>query len=263
MDKEDRYRTIIIISYILLIICSVILLVGLWNKLSMNPDVHVGNGLYFLVFAIVIMASAIFILHLLEENRVSFTREPETKFTDDTTDAPVEQSVESLIAPFDVDIDVLADSIVPRTDPKESIGDYAERILLNLARHFEIVQGIIFLKNAKTQQFESLCTFAYTSDKDPAPFTIGDGISGQVAKNKTFMNLTSIPEGYLQIQSGLGNASPDNLLIIPLLLNKETIGIIELASFHTFDKKTEWTFKNLSKIIANAIITKTKSAVKK
>ncbi len=263
MDKKDRYRTIIIISFILLIICSVILFVGLWNKLSMNPDVRVGNGLYFLVFAIVILASAIFILHLLEENRESFTREPETAFSDDAADTPSEQSVEPFVAPYDVDIDILADTIVPHIDLRESIGDYAERILLNLARHFEIVQGIIFLKNAKTQEFESLCTFAYTSGKDPAPFKIGDGIPGQVAKNKTLMNLTSIPEGYLQIESGLGNASPDNLLIIPLLLNKETIGIIELASFHTIDKETEWTFQNLSKIIGNAIITKTKTTGKK
>ena len=59
----------------------------------------------------------------------------------------------------------------------------------------------------------------------------------------------------------MGCALPQE--IIPLLLNKETIGIIELASFHALDEETEWTFKNLSKIIGNAIVTKIKSAEKK
>mgnify|MGYP001824916615 CR=1 FL=1 len=77
------------------------------------------------------------------------------------------------------------------------------------------------------------------------------------------VNITSIPEGYLQVESGLGSSSPDNLLIIPLLLNKETIGIIELASFHSLDGETEWTFKNLSKIIGNSLVTKLKSAGKR
>lgn len=263
MDKKDKYRIIIIVSYILLIIFSVILLVVLWNKFSMNPDVQVGAGLYFLVFTIIVLASAIFILHLLAENHVSYTREPETELTEDAADTVAEQSVESFVSPFNVDIDLLARNIVPKIDIKESTGDYAERILINLARHFEIVQGIIFLKNTKTKEFESLCTFAYASDKDPSPFMYGDGIPGQVAKNKTLLNLSTIPEGYLKIKSGLGNASPGNLIFIPLLLNMETIGIIELASFHMIDKKTEWTFQNMAKIIGNAINTKIKSAAKK
>ncbi|MFC2116743.1 hypothetical protein ACFLTU_09715, partial [Bacteroidota bacterium] len=203
MEKDNRYRIIIIVSFILLIIFSVILMVALWNKLTMNPAVQAGNGLYFLVFAIVILASTIFVLHLLEENRSLYTKEPEIQFNDEVEDTIAEQTVESPASNFDVDIDVLAENIVPKLDSKESIGDYAGRILLNLSKHFEIVQGIIFIKNGKTQEFESLATFAYASEKDPAPFKIGDGIPGQVAKNKTLLNLTSIPEGYLQIRSGL------------------------------------------------------------
>ena len=263
MFTGDRYRKIIIISYLLLVICSVILLAGLWNHLSMNPDVHIGNGLYFLVFTIIILASAIFVLHLLEGNRGLSSMKPEEEIKAETGEKKADAFIESYKAPFEVDIDLLAEEIVPRINPKESIGDYAERILLNLAKNFKIVQAIFYLKNAKSQEFESLCTYAYTSETGPAPFKTGEGIPGQVAKNKTILNLTYIPEGYMQIQSGLGDASPKNLIIIPLLLNKETIGIIELASFHPPDQETEWTFKNLAKIIGNAIVTKIKSGEKK
>ena len=263
MNTRDRLKIIIIISYILLIICAVILFIGLWNKLSMNTDVQTGNGLHFLVLSIVILASTIFTIHMLEESRANLSETPEKNLQVQNVEDTTRQVMDTYPSPFEVDLDLLAEGIIPRIDPKERIEDYAERILRNISKHFEIVQGVFFLRNQKTKQFESISTFAYTSERKPTSFQLGEGITGQVAKNKTLMHLTSIPEGYLKIQSGLGKSSPTNLLIIPLLLNKETIGIIELASFQIFDKETVWTFKNLAKIIGNAIVTKIKAGDKK
>jgi len=229
----------------------------------MNTDVQIGNGIYFLVLSIVILASTIFVVHMLEENRENLPVNPEKNLIVQDMEDTSDNAMGTYTSPFEVDLDLLAEGIIPRIDIKEKIDDYTERILRNMSKHFEIVQGIFFLKNQKTKQFESISTFAYTSDRKPSSFKIGEGISGQVAKNKTLMHLTSIPEGYLKIQSGLGKSSPTNLLIIPLLLNKETIGIIELASFKVFDKETVWTFKNLAKIIGNAIVTKVKAAERK
>jgi transcriptional regulator with GAF, ATPase, and Fis domain len=167
--------------------------------------------------------------------------------------------LESIIAPYDVDIDLLAAFIIPKIDFKESIENYTERILQNLAKEFEIVQGVFYLKDEKSSEFCALSTYAWASDKPPATFIAGEGLTGQVAKNKTIMNVNHIPENYITVISGLGSSSPENLLIVPLLLNKETIGIIELSSFRKFDDQTEWTFKNLAKIIANGVITKLKA----
>ena len=262
MGKGDRYRIVIIISFILLVICSLILLISLWNNVSMDPANRTGPGMYFLVIIILILATVIFVSHLLEERQVLFG--PESDLDKLLTEGPsVDQAPEPYKAPFEVDLDEIAENIIPRISTKESMEDYSESILLNLARYFEFVQGIIYLKDPQTKEFRSIATYAYTSDRDPAPFMAGEGIPGQVAKNKTMVNITSIPEGYLQVQSGLGSSSPGNLLVIPLLLNKETIGIIELASFHSLNKETEWTFKNLAKIIGNSLVTKLKSAGKK
>ncbi len=229
----------------------------------MNTDVQIGNGMYFLVLSIVILASVIFIVHMLEESRENLHEIPEKNLAVQNVEDTTGQVMSTYTTPFEVDLDLLAESIIPRIDLKEKTEDYAERILRNMSKHFEIVQGVFFLRNQKTKQFESISTFAYTSDKKPSSFKVGEGITGQVAKNKTLMHLTSIPEGYLKIQSGLGKSSPTNLVIIPLLLNKETIGIIELASFQVFDEETVWTFKNLAKIIGNAIVTKVKAGDKK
>jgi len=263
MNTRDRLKIIIIISFILLIICAVILFIGLWNKLSMNTDVQIGNGMYFLVLSITILASTIFVAHMLEESRDNLQTTEENNMMDKDLGDTNEPLPGTYNAPFEVDLDLLAEGIIPRIDTKENIEDYTERILRNMSKHFEVVQGVFFLKNQNTKEFESRSTFAYTADKKPSSFKVGEGISGQVAKNKTLLHLTSIPEGYLKIQSGLGKSSPTNLLIIPLLLNKETIGIIELASFKVFDDETVWTFRNLAKIIGNAIVTKVKAAERK
>jgi len=263
MQLKNKYRNIIIFSYIFLILCAVLLFISVWNHLSLNPGIQVGNGMYFLLFGIIILATLLFTLHLLEEHRFHMDEAHESIESLTETETSVEASIESYISPYDVDIDVIAENIVPRIDHKEAVGDYAERILRNIAKHFQVVQGVFYLKNVKKEKYEALSTFAYTSDSAPPAFKIGEGISGQVAKNKTILNLKRIPENYFVIQSGLGEGPPRNLLILPLLLNKETIGLIELATFQEIDGEAEWTLKNLAKIISNAIITKTKSAVQK
>lgn len=263
MNTQDRLKIIIIISFILLIICAVILFISLWNNLSMNTDVSIGNGIYFLVLSIVILASTIFVVHMLGESGENIDQTPQTNLAEQYVTGNDSQVMGTYTSPFEVDLDLLAEHIIPRMNPKERIEDYAGRILRNVSKHFEIVQGIFFIKNQITKQFESISTFAYTSDKRPSSFQVGEGINGQVAKDKRLMHLTSIPEGYLKIESGLGKSSPTNLLIIPLLLHKETIGIIELASFQVFDEETVWTFKNLAKMIGNAMVTKMKAVEKK
>ena len=259
MNTGDRPKIIIIISYILLIICAIIFFIGMWNNLSMNTEVQIENGMYFLLLSIVILASVIFIIHLLEEGRERITEIPEQNEMPEKAEETAVLSRGGFTPPFEVDLDLLAENIIPRIDMREKIEDYAERILRNLSRHFEIVQGVFFLKNQITDVFESISTFAYNSEKNPSSFKVGEGIPGQVAKSKKLMYLTTIPEGYLKIQSGLGKSSPENLLIIPLMLNKETIGIIELASFKFFDQEKIWTLKNLARMIGNAIVTKVKA----
>jgi hypothetical protein len=261
MNMGNRYKVYITVSFILLILCAVIVLIGLWNNISLNPEVRSGEGLYFPVIAILLLASAIYIFHLLEDREVHQETAPEKPVI--LPEKKPEPSLKSGTAPYEVDIDELVETIIPRLDRKEPLAEYAEKILINLSKQYEIVQAVFYLKNRETQEFESVCTYAYTAEAKPAPFRTGDGIPGQVAKDKRMLILNSLPEGYLQIRSGLGRGNPTNLILLPLMLNKETIAIMEMASFHPVNAETEWIFKNLGKVIGNAIIAKIKSTEKK
>ncbi|WP_438349105.1 response regulator [Paenibacillus sp. FA6] len=65
-------------------------------------------------------------------------------------------------------------------------------------------------------------------------FDIGEGLLGQSSLDKKPIYIEEVPEQYLSIQSGLGNASPISLMIYPILFEDELLGVVELASFGAF-----------------------------
>jgi signal transduction histidine kinase/DNA-binding response OmpR family regulator/HAMP domain-containing protein len=65
-------------------------------------------------------------------------------------------------------------------------------------------------------------------------FRIGEGLVGQCAKEKKRILLTEVPSDYVRINSGLGEASPLNIIVLPVLFEGSTRAVIELASFSPF-----------------------------
>jgi HAMP domain-containing protein/signal transduction histidine kinase/CheY-like chemotaxis protein len=78
-------------------------------------------------------------------------------------------------------------------------------------------------------------TYAYRERKGiPNRFRPGEGLVGQCALEKSTILLTQVPHDYIQISSGMGEALPLNIMIIPILFEGEVKAVIELASFHAF-----------------------------
>jgi len=67
-------------------------------------------------------------------------------------------------------------------------------------------------------------------------FKVGEGLVGQCALEKERILLSDVPGNYIRINSGLGEAPPVNIVVLPVLFEGEVRAVIELASFQRFNE---------------------------
>jgi HAMP domain-containing protein/CheY-like chemotaxis protein/signal transduction histidine kinase len=82
-----------------------------------------------------------------------------------------------------------------------------------------------------------IASYAYKERKHLGNmFHLGEGLVGQAALEKKPILLTNVPDDYIMITSGLGEAPPRNILVMPVLFEGEVKAVIELASFLPFSQ---------------------------
>jgi signal transduction histidine kinase/CheY-like chemotaxis protein/HAMP domain-containing protein len=79
-----------------------------------------------------------------------------------------------------------------------------------------------------------LASYACRENLLPHTLRLGESLVGQCALEKEKIVLTQVPPDYLQVSSGLGEAVPANIIILPVLFEGQTKGVLELASFERF-----------------------------
>jgi len=82
-----------------------------------------------------------------------------------------------------------------------------------------------------------VATYGYTHRKNLSNrFGLGEGLVGQSALERKPIVVTQAPGDYVQIASGLGEAPPVNLVVLPVLFEDGVLGVIELGSFAAFTR---------------------------
>ncbi|HLH56961.1 MAG TPA: HAMP domain-containing protein [Verrucomicrobiae bacterium] len=80
-----------------------------------------------------------------------------------------------------------------------------------------------------------LASYAFRSRKNVGNrFSLGEGLVGQAALEKERILITNAPEDYVQITSGLGQAKPTNIIVLPVLFEGQVKAVMELSSFEQF-----------------------------
>ena len=149
---------------------------------------------------------------------------------------------------------------------KQTLNKKLNTILSNICGKVEAVQGTLYLTitEKKTNFIEMVAAYAYhQAESETIRYEFGEGLAGQVAKSGNLVNIDNVPEGYIQIVSGLGSSSPNNLLIVPMEINGKIAGVAEIASFKKFEKKDIEYISNILKLTASKLLTKEKVASKK
>jgi HAMP domain-containing protein/CheY-like chemotaxis protein/signal transduction histidine kinase len=97
--------------------------------------------------------------------------------------------------------------------------------------------GAFFIGEGDTGEptLKLIASYAYRARKNVSNrFTVGEGLVGQAALEKQPILLTNVPDDYIQITSGLGEAPPRNIIVLPILFEGDVKAVIELASFLPF-----------------------------
>jgi PAS domain S-box-containing protein len=132
----------------------------------------------------------------------------------------------------------------------------AENVIHELVSYLNASAGGIFLVNSQEDEpvLELAACFAFDRKKYlRQEFRFGEGLVGTCAIEKQKIFLTEIPEEYIHISSGLGESKPRCLLLVPLQLEDETLGVIEIASLRIFADFEVDFVENLAGSIASAV----------
>jgi len=120
----------------------------------------------------------------------------------------------------------------------DNLEELSYQIIQNLVKYTNANQGGLFLLNQEDEdqsRIELKAAYAYSRrkylDKHIEP---GVGLVGRSVQEGETIYMTEIPDNYINISSGLGDANPRSLLIVPLKINDEVHGVIEMASFEEF-----------------------------
>ncbi|MFD3678726.1 HAMP domain-containing protein [Streptomyces sp. NPDC058613] len=98
-------------------------------------------------------------------------------------------------------------------------------------------------------------SYAYAGGQMPTSFRPGEGLIGTVAEEKRTILVENTPPGYLRISSGLGEAPPAHVIVLPVLFEGKVLGVIELASFTPFTQIQKDFLSQIAEMIGTSVNT--------
>ncbi|MEU6895506.1 HAMP domain-containing protein [Streptomyces sp. NPDC046557] len=98
-------------------------------------------------------------------------------------------------------------------------------------------------------------SYAYAGGQMPISFRPGEGLIGTVAEEKRTILVENTPPGYLKISSGLGEAPPAHVIVLPVLFEGKVLGVIELASFTPFTQIQKDFLSQIAEMIGTSVNT--------
>lgn len=139
----------------------------------------------------------------------------------------------------------------------DNIEKLSLNIMSNLVNYTNANQGALFVLNDNDPGdvfYELTSAIAYDREKLlNQKVHVGEALVGRVIHEKLTVYLKEIPENYINLSSGMGKSNPRSLLLVPLLLNENVYGVIELASFKEFEQHQIEFIEKLGENIASTI----------
>lgn len=140
----------------------------------------------------------------------------------------------------------------------KDLEDLSFRVISTLTTYVGAIQGGIFILNVDVEgdpHLELTGCIAYNRKKYiQKRVEIGQGLVGQTYREKETLYLEKVPEDYVNITSGLGDTNPQSIVIVPLKMEDEVVGVIEMATFKKMEKYELNFLEQVAESIASIVI---------
>jgi len=141
----------------------------------------------------------------------------------------------------------------------DSLGDLGAKLLAAVVKYLKVNQGGLFIVNDDAPEdahLELIACYAWGKRKFvQKKIRPGEGLVGQAWIEGEKIYLTEIPSDYVKITSGLGEATPGAILILPLRFNEQIYGILELASFAPIEPYQVALLEKITESTASSVAT--------
>lgn len=133
----------------------------------------------------------------------------------------------------------------------------ADEVLKELVKYLKVNQGALFIVSGQQKDsLELAAAYAYEKRKFiNRTIDFGDGLAGQCVLERNTIHLREVPENYIRITSGLGQALPRTIILVPLMHNDTVYGVLEMASFRVFADHEITFIEKVAESIASTIST--------
>ena len=120
-------------------------------------------------------------------------------------------------------------------EAEDNLHDLSSELMRELVGYTEADVGALFISMEQEDEtgvlFELYGSYAFDREKYiQRSFAPGVGLVGRTAVEKELIYMTDLPAGYIKRRSGLGEDVPASILLVPVLLDNNVLGVMELAS---------------------------------
>jgi signal transduction histidine kinase/DNA-binding response OmpR family regulator/HAMP domain-containing protein len=123
---------------------------------------------------------------------------------------------------------------------QRDLGAVSKMVLSELAPLINSQRGVFYIMDetaAENPHLKLLSSYAFKERKNvSSQWGLGEGLVGQCALEKQRILLTNVPSDYIEITSGLGESTPQNIVVLPILFENKVKAVIEVASFTLFSE---------------------------
>lgn len=119
-------------------------------------------------------------------------------------------------------------------DAEDNLQELSAQLMKELVDYTEADMGTLYIVRSKPGEDECLensGSYAFDRKEEISrTFRFGEGLVGRAALEREVIYLKDLPPDYIKIRSGLGEDKPASVLLVPVVLDQQVLGVMELAS---------------------------------